>query len=1160
MAINQFDLLKTKRFLPLFITQFLGAINDNVFKNALLILITYKISLHSALNPQVMVTMAAGMFILPFFLFSATAGQLADKYERSRLISVIKFFEVILMCLAAAGLYWQNTAYLMGVLFLIGTQATFFGPVKYAILPDQLREDELLPGNGLIEAGTFLGILIGTILGGILILANHGNALISTLLIAFALSGWMSSWFIPRIYSAAPKLKINYNFIQETQKVIQYAHERWDIFLTILGISWFWLVGAIFLSEFSPYAKNILYANEHVVTLFFTVFSLGIGIGSMLCNRLLKGKVHATYVPLGGLGISLFTIDLYFASQHAVAILHAHSTELMGVFSFLEHFYSWRILMDLFFIAVCSGLYIVPLYAILQERSQNTHRARVIAGNNILNALFMVAAAILTMLMLYVGFSVIQVFLTVAVINAAVAVYICKLLPEVLLKSVIKWLLQILYRVEVIGLDNYEKAGERVVIIANHTSFLDAALLAAFLPDKLTFAVNTFVAQKWWIRLFLRMVDAYSLDPTNPMALKSLINYLEQGKKCVIFPEGRITVTGTLMKIYEGPGLIADKSNAKLLPIRIEGAQFSPFSYMKNKVRIQWMPKITITVFPACKFDVPVELKGRKRRQFTSNKLYDLMTLIAFQSSLYMQQNKSQTLFASLLNAKALYGGSHIIAEDIERKPWTYSQLIMRSFVLGNYLFDRLKLNHLENKLENKFNNNIGILLPNSCATMLCFFGLHAINRVPAMLNFSTGTQNILIACKTAKIETIISSRRFIQMAKLENLIKNIEANAIKIIYLEDLKNNIKLRDKIKGFYQSIMPTYFYQKQKAKAESPAVILFTSGSEGTPKGVVLSHINILSNCFQLGSRIDFTSQDRVFNALPLFHSFGLTGGMFLPILSGLKVFFYPSPLHYRIIPELIYDTNSTILFGTDTFLAGYARFAHPYDFYSVRYIFAGAEKLKEETRKIWSEKFGVRIFEGYGATEASPVLATNTPMQNRAGTVGKLLPDIEYQLQTIPGIEEGQRLFVKGPNIMSGYLRAENPGILEPPSDGWHDTGDIVNIDEDGYIRICGRVKRFAKIGGEMISLPAIESYLEQLWPAYQHAVISIADSKKGEQLILVTTHPEANREELFTYTRSKNIAELMTPKKIIVIDKLPLLGTGKTDYVAVQKYVLDNIA
>jgi len=321
--------------------------------------------------------------------------------------------------------------------------------------------------------------------------------------------------------------------------------------------------------------------------------------------------------------------------------------------------------------------------------------------------------------------------------------------------------------------------------------------------------------------------------------------------------------------------------------------------------------------------------------------------------------------------------------------------------------------------------------------------------------------------------------------------------------------------------------------------------------------VLSHKNIQANRFQLSACVDFTSVDIVFNALPLFHSFGLTGGMLLPVLSGLKVFLYPSPLHYRIIPELSYDTNATILFGTDTFLSGYAKLAHPYDFYSIRYVFSGAEKLKEETRKLWSEKFGVRIFEGYGTTETSPVIATNTPMHNRPGTVGRLLPAIHYKLEEVAGITEGQRLLVKGPNIMLGYLRAENPGVIDPPPAGWYDTGDIVSIDNDGYLKILGRAKRFAKIGGEMISLPAVENYLNQLWPTFQHAVISIPDAKKGEQLVLVTTNPQAAREEILTFAKANSIPEIMIPKKIITLDKLPLLGTGKTDYVAITKLVAE---
>ena len=332
-----------------------------------------------------------------------------------------------------------------------------------------------------------------------------------------------------------------------------------------------------------------------------------------------------------------------------------------------------------------------------------------------------------------------------------------------------------------------------------------------------------------------------------------------------------------------------------------------------------------------------------------------------------------------------------------------------------------------------------------------------------------------------------------------------------------------------------------------------MILFTSGSEGTPKGVVLSHANILANCNQLAARVAFSGRDVVFNALPVFHSFGLTGGLLLPLLNGIKVFLYPSPLHYRIVPEMVYDTNATILFGTDTFLAGYARVAAAYDFYSVRYLFAGAERVKDETRRVWMEKFGIRILEGYGATETAPVLAVNTPMHCKSGTVGRLLPGIEHRLEPVPGIAEGGRLVVRGPNVMLGYLRTERPGQLEPPAEGWYDTGDIVVIDELGYVRIVGRAKRFAKIGGEMVSLGTVENGAATLWPESQHAVVAIPDERKGEQLVLITTRADAGRAELLGHFRGLGLAELLVPRTILTVERVPLLGSGKTDYGAAQR-------
>jgi acyl-[acyl-carrier-protein]-phospholipid O-acyltransferase/long-chain-fatty-acid--[acyl-carrier-protein] ligase len=330
-----------------------------------------------------------------------------------------------------------------------------------------------------------------------------------------------------------------------------------------------------------------------------------------------------------------------------------------------------------------------------------------------------------------------------------------------------------------------------------------------------------------------------------------------------------------------------------------------------------------------------------------------------------------------------------------------------------------------------------------------------------------------------------------------------------------------------------------------------VVLFTSGSEGTPKGVVLSHANLLANREQLAAKFDFSAQDVILNALPLFHSFGLTSATLLPLLSGMKVFFYPSPLHYRIVPEVAYDVNATVLFGTNTFLAGYGRHAHPYDFYSVRYVFAGAERLQEETRRLWARKFGLRILEGYGATETSPVIAGNSPMENREGTVGRILPGIAYRLEPVPGLEAGGRLVVRGPNVMLGYLLADRPGELVPPPDGWYDTGDIVTLDADGYVTIRGRAKRFAKVGGEMVSLGAVEELAGRVWPGAQHAVVTRPDERKGEQLVLVTTAADADRAALAARARADGLSELHVPRAVVRAQTIPLLGTGKVDYRAV---------
>jgi len=1122
------SLMTTRRFAPLFWCQFFSAFNDNFLKNSLVFLILFTPSITDSGS---LITLTAAVFIGPFFFLSGLGGEMADRFDKSIVAQRIKLVEIAVAGIAVTGYWLQSIPILFAALFLFGVIATLFGPIKYGILPDHLASEELPAGNALVEGATFMAILLGTIVGGLAAKEGHHPAIFGVLIMVFALLCWGASLLIPRTGQGAPNLRIDPNIARSTAGLLKELwHDprlRWGAVAT----SWFWLVGAVALSLMPVLVKTVLGANEDVVVVFLAVFSISIAVGSGLAAWLAHGRIVLFPSLIGALLLGVFALDLGWATY---GLPQAAASGIAEVFTSAR---GLRVAVDLAGLAIGGGLFIVPVFSAVQTWAGADRRARVIAAVNVLNAAFIVAGTLLVAQLQAFGMSIPVLFLTIGIANLAAMILMAYTLPTNLLRDFLTVMFRSLFRLEVIGIENVAKGGPNAIIALNHVSFLDAALALSFLDTDPVFAIDSGIAQRWWAKPFLKFTRAMPLDPTKPMATRTLIHAVQGGDSLIIFPEGRITVTGSLMKVYDGAGLIAEKSGAMVVPIRIKGFEKTYFSRLgRNQVRHRLFPKVRVTILPPVKLAVDPELRGKKRRIAAGAALYQVMSDLVFRTT-----STDRTVVEAVIEAAHEHGAGRVAIEDPVTGALSYRKLLVGAAVLGRKLLPLAEPGEA-----------VGVMLPNANGAVVTLLALMSTGRVPAMINFTSGPTNVRAACRAARIKTVITARAFIEKGRLAPLVDQIEGD-VRLVYLEDVRATVGFADRMRGLLAARRPLVARQ-----ADDPAAILFTSGSEGTPKGVVLSHRNILANAAQAEARIDFGRSDKVFNVLPVFHSFGLTVGLILPLVSGVPIYLYPSPLHYRIVPELIYGVNATILFGTDTFLAGYARSAHAYDFRSLRYILAGAEPVKVSTRRVYMEKFGLRILEGYGVTETSPALALNTPMFNKFGTVGRLLPGMDARLDPVEGVEVGGRLFVRGPNVMLGYLRSENPGLLERPAEGWHDTGDIVDIDAEGFITIRGRAKRFAKIGGEMVSLAAIEMLAAELWPDALSGVATVPDPRKGERIILVTTQKDPVRSDLVVFARSRGASEMMVPSELVSVEKLPLLGSGKIDHVALQRLVSER--
>ena len=697
---------------------------------------------------------------------------------------------------------------------------------------------------------------------------------------------------------------------------------------------------------------------------------------------------------------------------------------------------------------------------------------------------------------------------------------------------------KLVWQIDDRGILTASQAKAPLIYVVAHQSKIDPAMMLALLPENTLHILDDYSANAAWLEPFRNLARTIVFNAEHVFVSRRLVRQLKgNGRLAVYFPD-EIEPSAKGFRLYRAVAQIACKADAKIVPIVVGGARHLPFSNTPaGKAPRLMFPRLTITALEPMTLTELAE--GAERGRTTAaNALFDRLAEARVAAGL-----TGQSLFQAMREAASTFGPGSVIVEDVVSGALTYRELFAGARILGQR-FEGLSAP----------GEAVGLLLPNSNGVALSLIGLLSSGRVPAMINYTSGPANVAAALRTAVVRTVVSSRAFIAKAGLDDIVEAAEKAGAKFVWLEDVRAGISKLEKLVAVLLWRWPLAAQSADKA-----AVILFTSGSEGTPKAVVLANRNLAANARQVQARLALTPEDKLLNVLPVFHSYGLTGGTILPLLVGVRFFLYPSPLHYKLIPETASKIRPTIMFATDTFLTAYARTADDSDFESLRLVVAGAEAVRAETRRVWRERFGAEIVEGFGMTEASPVVAVNSSTHGRDGTVGRLLPGMRMQIEPVEGIAEGGKLWIAGPNVMMGYMTADRPGELIPPENGWHDSGDVVAIDREGFIQIRGRTKRFAKIAGEMVSLGAVEMLVQSLWPEDHHAVVSVPDKRRGERIVLVTTAEEAEPNALRQFGKQSGVAELMVPGDIVKVAEMPVLGTGKTDYPSARRIAMEML-
>jgi acyl-[acyl-carrier-protein]-phospholipid O-acyltransferase/long-chain-fatty-acid--[acyl-carrier-protein] ligase len=1135
----------TRGFWSLIATQFQGAFSDNILRNLMLSMI---VGMGLARNErETFVSAVTIIFSVPFLLFSMPGGWLADRYSKRQITIWTKWMEVFSMVLATAGLATHILSVSLVALALVATQAALFGPSKYGLLPELLPAKRLSWGNGVIELGTFLAIILGTVAGATMAEKLHGREIYAGyVLVALSFTGLLTSLSISKVPAASPNKKFQLNILGDLLQQIRFMRRDRALFLAVIGNTYFWFLGSLLFSTIVVYGPEVLHVGQAKTGYLNATLALGIGIGSMVAGWLSGNKIEYGLIPLGSIGMTCTGL-LLGATHHGLL----GSALLLGSLGF------W------------AGFYAVPVNALIQHRPPEKDKGGIIAAANLLSFVgIALSAGVYYVFTTFIHLDPRGVILAASIITGAGTVYVLVLLPEWFGRLILFFITHTIYRVKVIGGENLpEKTG--ALLVCNHMSFVDAALLIASTDRPIRFVVYQGIYDNPIVKPFAKMLKAIPIsDELHPRdmirSLHAASDALRQDELVCIFAEGQITRTGQLLPFRRGLERIMNNVDVPIIPVSLDGIWGSIFSFERG--RFLWKRPRHIPY--------PVTVTFGKHMPSTSTALEIRSEVQELQATAFERRRQGmKTLDRAFVRSARLHPFRFMMADGKYPKVLFGSALVKTMFIAR-----RLKSQIGREQM-------VGMLLPPSVGGALTNYALMLLGRVPVNLNY-TSSSDILASCASqCDLEVVITSKAFVE--RFPNLVI-----PGRTIFLEDALSSPRVSEKLTSLALAwLTPGAFIRRAldgaptishpeigadadtKLTVDSVATIIFSSGSTGDPKGVMLTHFNIMSNIQQVSQIFMLGRRDKILGILPFFHSFGFMAGLWLPAVNGVGVVYHPNPLDAQVIGELVKRYRVTFMVATPTFLQAYMRRCPPESFGSLQYVLVGAEKLPERLAQAFEDTFGIRPLEGYGCTECSPVVTVNgrdfrapgvLQVAAKRGKIGHPLPGVTVKvvdIETGKPLAFGQAgmLLVKGPNVMKGYL-GKPEKTSEVLNNGWYTTGDVALIDEDGFVTITDRLSRFSKVGGEMVPHIRIEEKLHDLAGSTEQvfSVTSLPDEKKGERIAVITTMSDQALKPVIEKLSQCDLPALWKPKANLFFhtEKLPILGTGKIDLRGVRDLAL----